>query len=92
MVGPAARREAVAHLRARFGLSERRACRIAGADRKMVRYQSRRSPDTALRTRLRDLANDRRHQTSVYRAASRQTQPLKHRERKLEGRSDPIAG
>jgi transposase InsO family protein len=60
MVGPVARREAVAHLQARFGLSERRACRIAGADRKMIRYQSRRPPDTALRTRLRDLANERR--------------------------------
>jgi len=60
MVGPAARREAVAHLRARFGLSERRACLIAGADRKMVRYQPRRPPDTALRRRLRDLANERR--------------------------------
>jgi transposase InsO family protein len=60
MVGPAARREAVAHLRARFGLSERRACRIIGADRKMIRYQSCRPPDTALRRRLRDLANERR--------------------------------
>lgn len=60
MVGPVARREAVAHLQARFGLSERRACRIAGADRKMVRYRSRRPPDTALRARLRDLANERR--------------------------------
>ena len=27
----------------------------------MVRYQSRRAPDTALRGRLRDLANERRH-------------------------------
>ncbi len=60
MVAPAAKREAVAHLKALFGLSERRACQIAGADRKMVRYQSRRAPDTALRGRLRDLANERR--------------------------------
>jgi transposase InsO family protein len=60
MVGPVAKREAVAHLQASLGLSERRACRIAGADRKMVRYQSRRPPDAALRTRLRDLANERR--------------------------------
>ena len=51
---PAVKREAVAHLKALFGLSERRACRIAGADRKMVRYQSRRAPDTELRGRLRD--------------------------------------
>lgn len=57
---PAVKREAVAHLRARFGLSERRACRIAGADRKMVRYRSQRAPDTVLRGRLRELANERR--------------------------------
>jgi len=47
-------------LQAKLGLSERRACRIVGADRKMIRYQSQRAPDTALRTRLRDLANERR--------------------------------
>ncbi len=60
MVTPAAKREAVAHLQAQLGLSERRACQIAGADRKMVRYQTQRAPDTALRGRLRDLANERR--------------------------------
>lgn len=60
MVGPVAQREGVAHLRAIMGLSERRACQIVGADRKMVRYRSRRPPDTELRARLRDLANERR--------------------------------
>jgi putative transposase len=60
MVTPVVKREAVAHLKALFGLSERRACQIAGADRKTIRYQSRRAPDTALRGRLRDLANERR--------------------------------
>ena len=60
MVAPAVKREAVAHLKALFGLSERRACQIAGADRKMVRYQPRRAPDTVLRCRLRELANERR--------------------------------
>ena len=60
MVGPVAKREAVAHLQASLGLSERRACRIVGADRKMVRYQSRRPPDTALRARLRGLVVERR--------------------------------
>ena len=49
MVGPAAKREGVAHLQAMMGLSERRACSIVNADRKMVRYRSRRAPDTALR-------------------------------------------
>ncbi len=60
MVTPAVKREAVAHLKAHLGLSERRACEIAGADRKMVRYRSQRAPDTVLRGRLRDLANERR--------------------------------
>ena len=60
MVTPAVKREAVVHLKAHLGLSERRACEIAGADRKIVRYQSQRAPDTALRGRLRDLANERR--------------------------------
>eukprot|EP01034_Spumella_vulgaris_P009137 gene9137-11608_t len=43
-----------------MGLSERRACSIVDADRTMIRYQPRRAPDTALRGRLRDLANERR--------------------------------
>ena len=60
MVTSAVKREAVAHLKALLGLSERRACRIAGVDRKTVRYRSQRAPDTALRGRLRDLANERR--------------------------------
>jgi len=54
------KREAVAHLKAGMGLSERRACRIVGADRKMIRYRSCRPPETELRQRLRDLANERR--------------------------------
>jgi hypothetical protein len=60
MVGPAAKREGVAHLQAVMGLSERRACSIVDADRKMIRYRSCRPPDTELRTQLRDLANARR--------------------------------
>ena len=60
MVGPVARREAVAHLQAAMSLSERRACSIVGADRKMIRYRSRRPPEVALRDRLRGLANERR--------------------------------
>jgi putative transposase len=57
---PAAKRDAVAHLQAAMGLSERRACAFVGADRKMIRYQSRRPPDKDLRSRLHDLANARR--------------------------------
>ena len=61
MVTPVVKREAGAHLKALFGLSEPAGvpdCR--GADRKMVRDKPQRAPDTALRGRLRDLANERR--------------------------------
>jgi len=60
MVGPAAKRDAVAHLKAIMGLSERRACQIISADRKTIRYRSSRPPEVELRTKLRDLANERR--------------------------------
>jgi putative transposase len=60
MGGPAAKREAVAHLRGVLEMSERRACSLGAADRKMIRYRSRRPPDTELRARLRELANQRR--------------------------------
>jgi hypothetical protein len=40
MVGPAAKREAVAHLRNVLQMSERRACNLVAADRKMIRYQT----------------------------------------------------
>ena len=43
MVGPAAKRAAVAHLQAVMSLSERRACSIVDADRKMIRYRSTRA-------------------------------------------------
>lgn len=60
MVRPAAKREAVAGLREQFQMSERRACEVIAADRKMIRYRSRRPPETELRARLRELANERR--------------------------------
>ena len=47
-------------LQAVMGLSERRACSFVGADRKMIRHRSCRAPETELRGRLRDLANERR--------------------------------
>ena len=56
MVTAAAKREAVAHLQAVLGVSERRACAIVGADRKSMRYTSTRPDDAKLRQRL---ANDR---------------------------------
>jgi putative transposase len=60
MVGPAVKREAVAHLQATMGLSERRACTIVAADRTTIRYRSRRPPELELREKLRDLASRRR--------------------------------
>jgi hypothetical protein len=60
MVGPAAKSAATAHLQAQLGLSERRACSIVGADRTMIRYRSRRPPDTEVRGRLHELASERR--------------------------------
>ena len=60
MVTPAAKREAVAHLQALLDVSERRACQVVGADRTVIRYQSRRDDDGALRERLRELAHQRR--------------------------------
>jgi putative transposase len=60
MVTPAARREAVAHLRVAFEVSERRACSALGADRTSVRYRSIRPNDAAIRERLHELASVRR--------------------------------
>lgn len=60
MVGPAAKREAVAHLCEALEMSERRACTLIAADRTMIRYCSRRPEETELRARLRELANQRR--------------------------------
>jgi len=60
MVTPAAKREAVAHLRAKFGMGERRACRVIGVDRASIRYRSRRDDDGPVREKLRELAHQRR--------------------------------
>jgi transposase InsO family protein len=43
-----------------FGVSQRRACRIIGADGASIRYRSSRPDDTVLRQRLRELAHQRR--------------------------------
>jgi putative transposase len=60
MVTPAAKREAVAHLRAVFGMGERQACRVIGADRTSMRYRPRRDDDGPVREKLRELAHQRR--------------------------------
>ena len=60
VVTPAARREAVAHLKQRYEMSERRACSVIGADRSSVRYRHRRQDDAALRDVLRAAAETHR--------------------------------
>ena len=46
-------------MRVGFVVSERRACRVIGCDRKTSRYKSRAKDQTALRMRLRELASVR---------------------------------
>jgi putative transposase len=60
MVTPGARREAVAHLRVGYRVSERRACRVLSQWRSVNRYRSLRGLDGPLRERLRAHAGTRR--------------------------------
>ena len=60
MVTPAGKRKAVAHLRAAFGMSERRACKAIGCCRMTMRYQTTRMDDAGLRQRMRAIAQERR--------------------------------
>lgn len=60
MVTPAARREAVAYLRAGHAVSQRRACLVVGADRTSMRYRHLRGDDADVRARLRSLSGERR--------------------------------
>ena len=45
---------------ARFGLSQRRVCRLLALDRNTLRYRSRRQDDAPLRTRIREIAEHKR--------------------------------
>jgi putative transposase len=60
MVTPAAKRLAVARACEGFGVSQRRACQVIGADRTSIRYRSRKPDDGVVRIRLRELAAIRR--------------------------------
>ena len=59
MVSASHRREAVRYLQGHYPVSERRACRVAGAARSSHRYASQRPPQDALRQRIRELAQSR---------------------------------
>lgn len=54
------KRRAVHDTMDRHGLSERRACRLAGLDRSTFQYRKKGQSDEALRKRLRELADERR--------------------------------
>jgi putative transposase len=60
MVTPGARREAVAHLCAVHGVSQRRACAVLQLDRSSVRYRSIRPDDADLRDAMKTVASERR--------------------------------
>jgi putative transposase len=60
MVTPAAKREAVAHLRTAFEMSERRACKTLGCCRMTVRNEAIRLDNLALRERMKAIAHERR--------------------------------
>ena len=59
MARPALKRHAVDYVVGHYGTSRRRACRLACQHRSVHYYRSRRDPRTALRTRLRELAQVR---------------------------------
>ena len=60
MVTLVVKRDAVAHLQVFHGMSERRACKVLGADRTTIRYCSRHADDEDLREKLCALAQQRR--------------------------------
>lgn len=59
MVSPAQRREVVDFFVESMELSERESCELAGLNRSVYRYPSRRGPDVELRAHLKQLAGER---------------------------------
>ena len=57
---PEAKRDAVTHLCAEHGVSERRACEVLRVDRSSVRYKSTRPDDAHLREAMKKVAAERR--------------------------------
>lgn len=60
MVTPDAKREAVAHVVAVHGISQRRACEVLAVDRSSIRYRSVRPDDAAERAAMKAIAAERR--------------------------------
>lgn len=59
MVKPAIKREVAGYLQEEHGLSQRRAATLVSSAPKVLRYQSKRGDDQEVRTRLRELAEER---------------------------------
>ena len=60
MVTPEAKRDAVTHLSAKHGVSERRACEVLKVDLSSARYKSIRPDDAHLRQAIKKVAAERR--------------------------------
>jgi putative transposase len=65
----------------RFGLSQRRVCRLLALDRNTVRYRGHRQEDTALRTRIREMAECKRRYgcPRIYVWLRREGWPVNHK-------------
>lgn len=60
MVTPDVKRNAVAHVCAQHGVSQRRACEVLSVDRSSMRYRSLRPDDAAIREAMKKVASERR--------------------------------
>src|SRR6185437_6118358 len=65
----------------RFGLSQRRVCRLLDVDRNTLRYRCHRQADTALRTRIREMAESKRRYgcPRIYVWLRREGWPVNHK-------------
>ena len=78
---PKAKRAAAQWVAARFGLSERRVCRLLALDRNTLRYRRRGPEDAALRTRIREIAESKRRYgcPRIYVRLRREGWPVNHK-------------
>ena len=81
MVRPEVRRQAVRHVQAAFGLSERSACRALGVSRASQRYVARKPPQDSLLRRMRALATKRPRAgyRTLYRLLRREGSDVNHK-------------
>ncbi|GHC81215.1 hypothetical protein GCM10010136_34590 [Limoniibacter endophyticus] len=60
MVTPDVKRDAVVHICAQHGVSQRRACEVLSFDRSSIRYRSVRPDDASIRDAMKKVASERR--------------------------------